>query len=70
MYHSNSETRSSMASASERDALANVRARRIGTVMGNILFGVELHDDGKGAEKLDLVIWAPKQVVSKRPCLW
>lgn len=74
MYHPNNETRSSMASASERDALID-RMSELGTQLcglgeDKLLFGVELHYDGESSEELDFVIWAPKQVVSQRPCLW
>lgn len=72
MYHSKSETRSSVASLSVRDALVEVSLEAQSTMdrMANTPFGIQLHDDGERAEKLDLLVRAPKQVVGERPCLW
>lgn len=72
MYQSMSETRSSVASLSVRDALVEVSHEVQATKdrVANMPFGIQLNDDGERAEKLDFLVWAPKQVVGERPCLW
>ncbi|KAK1240353.1 hypothetical protein MKX08_007795 [Trichoderma sp. CBMAI-0020] len=71
MYHSNSETRSSTASLSLRDALIDVnrRAQWIAYWTANVLFGIQLNDDSERTEELYFLIRTPKQVVGERPCL-